>query len=144
MSAHKTTPLFLDTLERMDLWLEAIEELPVDSEEQAEEHAFELELYEGNLYAVIFEYCVERGYTLLDFPQRYLHDEKLADEEITYERMGYYIWHTALEAPDVFDLIRKIELWANPDLSDVDIRQELAERLAELGPAASLFEPVEK
>lgn len=141
------TPAFLDTLSRIDVWLAAMEAVDVDDEENAEEVALELELYEGNLYSVIFEYCIEQGYTFMGFPQRYLEDSDAADDaiedEITYERMVYYIWKTALEQADVFMIMKKVELWANPDVNDATIKVSLKTGLQELGDPSELFEQEE-
>ncbi|MGB8375163.1 MAG: hypothetical protein WCE57_07580 [Salegentibacter sp.] len=80
-----------------------------DVEENDYDDITEVEVYEGAIRELIFEYCKANNYEVNGFP--FVHLKKVENQEpgydedyLTWERMDYYIQRLALEKEDVFEL----------------------------------------
>ena len=80
-----------------------------DVEENDYDDITEVEVYEGAIRELIFDYCKAQKYEIEGFP--FVHLKRIEDQEpgydedyLTWEREEYYIDQLALQKEDVFDL----------------------------------------
>lgn len=80
-----------------------------DVEEKDYDDITEVEVYEGTIRELIFDYCKAQKYEIESFP--FVHLKRIEAQEpgydedyLTCERMDYYIQRLALEKEDVFEL----------------------------------------
>ena len=99
------------TFEKVRSKIEEISAEIISIQENDFDDIKDVELQEGIIRQLIFEYCMSQRYEVNGFP--FVHLKKVEagepgyDEDyLTWERMDYYIQRLALEKEDVFELCR--------------------------------------
>lgn len=97
------------TFEEVKSRIEEISAAIINIEEKDFDDIKDVEIQEGLIRELIFDYCVAQKYEIEGFP--FIHLKKVEDSEpgydkdyLTPERMDYYIERLALEKEDVFEL----------------------------------------
>lgn len=94
----------------------------------------EAEIYEYEIRALIYDYCVSKNYNVDSFPEKYKdlidNEDGDFDDFLDYDVKTYYVMKNALLHEDVFILVKEELKYYFEDFSDDNYRNTIQSMIA--------------